>query len=127
MSYFCQFCDKEMNLVESVVYEQHYITCGNDGCKQKARDVAEEIRKEKKIKRFDVILFSSKTPENPASWRVVAIEDYPDFIIHTPEVMERMLEGDIVNTYHCNATKEVYYCAKLTKDVQKDVANKVAS
>lgn len=122
MSYWCQFCDKEMNFHDSVVYEKEYITCGADSCKEKARDVAQEITKEKSMKKMDVILFSSKDPTDPASWRAVEVENYPDFIVHGPEIMEQMVkDGTIVNKYHCNASKEIYYCAKLTKDVRKEI------
>lgn len=122
MSYWCQFCDKEMKLHASVVYELEYITCGASECMNKARTNAVAIANEENMKKLDIIVFSSLTPEDTDSWRMVDVEKYPEFITECPEIVEQMLdEGHVVNVEAPEGCKEpeVFYCIKYKKDVLK--------
>lgn len=116
MSYWCQFCDKEMRLQESIVEVNHYITCGGASCEAKAKETAEAIYQEElaKSRQFDVILFSTKTPEDDESWRGVEEDDYPMYI-NDPEIMAKMLEGCSIYI----EDEDLHYAAMKTQDYIK--------
>lgn len=115
MSNFCQFCDKEMMLEESVVYEQGYITCGVFPCIEKARGVAEEIRIENSTVDIKVMVFSTNTPEDDASWRGVAEADYPDWLVDE-DIVSSMLEGTGMSE-----DGKTYYIAMKAEDYIKSL------
>ncbi len=99
MSYFCQFCDKEMMLTESVVHIKEYITCGRLPCVKKAkandRYYAPTPEESDQIL-VSVVLFSTKTPEDYDSWLPLKPDKHPTFL-KDQAVLSRLLNGDVVN------------------------------
>lgn len=122
MSNWCQFCDKEMVIEQSVVYAEGYITCGSDKCVDKAKEVATAILAEPPKKECEgkFVIFSTMTPKDEGSWRIVSPEDHPDFL-KDESAMTRLFEGDMANVYHPNHLKEVYYCAMSLEKVLADL------
>lgn len=116
MSNWCQFCDKEMRLEESVVYIREYITCGHSNCIRKAKETANAIFEEQNQKEEEIVIFKTMTPKDDKSWRVVPINEHPEFLSEA-SVMTLLMEGQIANIYHPNSLKEVYYCARKKIDV----------
>jgi hypothetical protein len=123
MSYFCQFCDKEMLLEESIVYAHDYITCGNTACVVKATRTAKELAKEAAIKTVSLLVFKSETPEDESTWRVVKPEDYPDSF--DDEVMKALLEGFVVEIRPLAAEAQVpmFYCGRKTSQVLRQLVD----
>lgn len=121
MSYFCQFCDKEMVLEQSVVYKEGYITCGNVVCTKRASDTSEAIRKESEIKTSSLLIFKSPTPEDPDTWRIVSKDQYPTFL-KDPEVLRGLFEGYVIGLQPDEDTPaEMFYCARNTGEVLSQV------
>jgi len=120
MSNWCQFCDKEMRLEESIVYIQEYITCGHSNCERKAKEMAKAIYEEQNRKEEEIVIFKTMTPKDDKSWRVVPVDEHPEFLSE-PFVMTLLIEGQIANIYHPNSLKEVYYCARKKLDVINNI------
>ncbi|PCJ39135.1 MAG: hypothetical protein COA71_14560 [SAR86 cluster bacterium] len=94
MSHFCQFCDKEMVLAQSIVYVRDYITCGAAKCAKKAKKVSIEIYKEQNsiMGQVDLLVFRSKNPEDEDSWGLVEPKDQPAFLKNSSIVDTMLLE-----------------------------------
>lgn len=121
MSYFCQFCDKEMVLKESIVYKKDYITCGAEACTMQASSTADAIADECSLKAINVLIFQSPTPEEIPTWRVVAKEDYPEFI-KDEDVLEALMDGAVVGKMGDNKERPtMYYCARHTDEVVRQI------
>ncbi len=123
MSYFCQFCDKELKLEPYVVYIKSYITCGSVACTAKAEQVSDELLDEyrAKTKEDNVIIFSTKTPDIEDSWQIVAANSHPEFLANH-DIVAEMLEGKLYRD-KTKTLKEMYYCAMLTKDIRFEQAS----
>ena len=117
MSYYCQFCDKELKLEAYVVYVKNYITCGSKACEDKANTVNDGILEDykAKTKEDDVLIFSTKTPDKAESWQIVATEAHPKFLENQDTVAE-MLAGNLFQ-HKPKTKKEMWYCAVLAKDI----------
>jgi len=121
MSYFCQFCDKEMRLEQSVVYEKDYITCGNHVCVTKARKTAADIAEERTLKTAKLLIFKSTTPEDSDTWRVVPKDQYPSFF-NDKEVLQGLFEGCVVSVQPRDESEaEVFYCARHADEVLRQL------
>lgn len=118
MSYHCQFCDKEMRIELSVVYQNDFITCGSQDCTDKAFANAQFHYDDARREEMDVMVFSSKTPEDDNSWRVVAEANYPPEI-HDYDIVSKMLEGFSIYDGHD------HYIAMKTKDYRKLCAKEI--
>ena len=105
-----------MHLKESVVEVNYYITCGAIACEANAKQTADDIYQEElaKERQFDVIVFSTKTPEDDESWRGVEKEDYPMYI-NDPEIMAKMLDGCSIYI----EDEDLHYTAIKTQDFIK--------
>lgn len=97
MSYFCQFCDKEMRFEQSVVYQHDYVTCGKGKCLKQANTAhrelySEEVAKQEQAKQSArmVVVFRSETPEDDESWRSIPREEHPEFL-QDEDVMSKLL------------------------------------
>jgi len=118
MSYFCQFCDKEMVLKESVVFCKEYITCGAVDCTQKACRVHKELDVGKDLDFENIVVFESRNPRDDESWRIVDKDHVPKFL-RDSVVMAAMIDGEIVNKQKRNKKSIVtYYCARLVSEVK---------
>lgn len=121
MSYFCQFCDKEMVLEASAVHEEGYITCGKAQCISQARSTAESLRKERELKTVRLLIFKSKTPEDTDTWRVVPKDQYPEFITDR-EVAKGLFEGYVIGMQTADGgDPEMFYCARKADDVLRQI------
>lgn len=121
MSYFCQFCDKEIVFEGNIVYKKGYITCGNELCLSKADKMAEDIQKECEVKTAKLLIFKSSTPEDSSTWRIVAKKDYPNFI-RDEEVLRGLLEGYVIGLQSKDDTvPEMYYCARNAAQVLQQI------
>lgn len=121
MPYFCQFCDKEMALEQSVVYEKDYITCGSAACIAKAGKTSSDIAGESVIKTTKILIFKSPTPEDSATWRIISKKDYPDFL-YDEEVLRSLVEGYVIGLQSDENTQpEMFYCARNTEQVLRQL------
>jgi hypothetical protein len=121
MSYFCQFCDKEMLLEQSIVYEKDYITCGNHVCTQKARKTASDLTTEASIKTTKLLIFKTTTPEECSTWRVVPKDQYPSFF-NDKEVLRGLFDGCVVSLQPADESEaEVFYCARHVDEVLRQL------
>lgn len=125
MSNWCQFCDKEMVIEQSVVYAEGYITCGESACVAAAKAVTQEIINEEpqQATKGQFVIFSTMTPKKDDSWRIVHPKDHPPFL-NNEEAMTKLFEGEIANVLQPNKLKEIYYCAMPLDKVLADVAEK---
>jgi hypothetical protein len=122
MSYFCQFCDKEMLFEGSIVYEQGYITCGGASCTSKAGKEYKALEEEYSVKTAKLLIFKSPTPEDNDTWRIVPKDEYPDFIRDT-EVLKGLFEGYVIGLQKDEDTPaEMFYCARNTVEVLKQLS-----
>lgn len=131
MSYFCQFCDKEIFFADSIVYVREYITCGSSPCKSKAINAAEDLLKDfaqREDKTAKLLIFKSATPEDVSTWRIVPIQDYPDYF-GEDDVMHALMEGCVVGVIPEGGDEEkgpdMYYCARNTEEVLKHMKSNV--
>ncbi len=122
MANWCQFCDKEMVIEQSVVYAEGYITCGSVPCVAKAKETAIAIAEDRPVNTNEgkFVIFSTLTPKDEKSWRIVLPEDHPPFL-KNEEAMTKLFEGEMANVFHPNHLKEVYYCAMSLEKVIADV------
>ena len=128
MSQHCQFCDKEMILEGSVVHVKGYITCGATPCTEKARSNSEYHAKAAYDKEQPstttsrIAVFQTTNPYSPSSWKIVHPADHPDFM-GDPEIVARMLDGDIVNKLKVNKSGMIYYRAEKVKNIRKQLGD----
>ena len=121
MSYFCQFCDKEMRFEKSVVYEKDYITCGASACTSKASETSEAIALEASTKGVNILIFKSTNPDDPSLWRIVAKEDYPA-LLWEEAVLEELMDGGVVGLVPPDAKEpDWYFCARHAEQVMKQM------
>lgn len=136
MPYYCQFCDKEMVFAQSIKYVQEYITCGAQGCADKATEMAAMPDKPFKLEdnkpkeeSSNVIFFSTKTPEDDASWKVVKPQHIPE-ALKEHEVLKELIEGSICSVNppkrkekrkKRSKQKEVFYRVKTVENVLVEI------
>ena len=129
-SQFCQFCDKELLFAFSVVSISGYITCGAEPCVAKAirntkhYDKLQREKEQPPIIESEIILFSTKNPHSPGSWRIVPPEDHPDFMDDL-EVVAGLLDGLIANILKPNQKDMLYYRAETVKVIKKQLGAKL--
>lgn len=118
MSHYCQFCDKEMKLEESVVYVKQYVTCGATSCYMRAKRVAKDFQIERErieaIKEVPIIVYTSKTPEDLDSWTIIGKEDHPEYL-SSIKIMSRLIDGYVVTAEGSGDS----YCARLKSETEK--------
>ncbi len=122
MSYFCQFCDKELMFEQSIVYQNEYITCGNASCIAKAKQTSSDIAHEYAMKTAKLLIFKSSTPNDSSTWRIVPKKEYPEFI-REEEVLRGLFDGYVISMLPKDETQpEVFYCARNTEEVLRQIA-----
>jgi len=101
MSEYCQFCDKELLLPQSVDEHLGYITCGSGKCKKRAEKAAvgiwsdEQRSKEENPDITEMLsVFRSKTPALQESWQPVPVDEHPA-ILQDPNTVRHMLENGV--------------------------------
>jgi hypothetical protein len=111
-----------MVIEQSVVYAEGYITCGSDKCVAAAEALVQAILNEDPTRATDgkFVIFSTMTPKDEDSWRIVPVEDHPDFL-KDEAVMTKLFEGEMANVFHPNHLKEIYYCAMSLEKVEADI------
>lgn len=115
MSCFCQFCDKEMMFENQATMVEGFITCGNHDCQRKANANVEAFAREalaKEEHQSRMCIFSTKTPEDESTWRLVAQADRPA-ATQNVDVMGHMKLGHML----FDEEEKVYYCAKTSLEV----------
>lgn len=115
MSVFCQFCDKEMLVEHESNNEQGFITCGGADCRAKANHRVKEYAREalaKEEHNTRMCIFSTKTPEDDSTWRIVAQKDRPA-ATQNVDVMGHLKLGHMI----FDEEEKVYYCAKTSLEV----------
>jgi len=115
----CQFCDKEMLAENMATMVCGYITCGAHQCQIEAENVTthfirEEISKVEHNAR--VLVFSTKTPEDDKTWRLVVQKDHPA-AMKDVHVMGQMQAGHFMYL----EDEKIYFCVKSPSEVLKDV------
>jgi hypothetical protein len=122
MSYFCQFCDKEMLIAASIVYQDEYITCGAEPCVLKARQTCKDIAHEQAMKTAKLLIFKTTTPDDESTWRIVHRRDLPEFI-KEDEVLKGLFEGYVISLENENDDEPaVHYCARKADDVLRQIS-----
>lgn len=125
MSYWCQgpHCDFEMKFEASVVYVNEYITCGKPKCMRWAKKASGLIlQEEKPVKKVEglapvmIVVYSTKTPLFPASWKLVKPEDHPEFL-SDPDVLAKMLDEGLQTKESDDS--ETWYQVERTEDARE--------
>jgi hypothetical protein len=123
MAYWCQFCDKKLIIKQSVILVEDYITCGSVKCGDQARSTDNAIHKELNTPLIGdtLVIFSTTTPEDNDSWRILKERYHPDFI-KNPDVMSKMVEGEIASLEtkdHLTEKTETFYRAQKVSEILK--------
>ena len=124
MSYFCQFCDKEMLFEQSIVYQDDYITCGAESCVNKAHQTCKDIAHEKAMKTAKLLIFKTPTPNDESTWRVVHKDNLPEFM-KEEEVLKGLFEGYVVSLKPADDEPEMFYCARKSDEVLRQISKDV--
>lgn len=119
MSYecHCQFCDKSIISENLATIVEGYITCGSSACMAKAISNTKEFAAEAAAKveyKGRMVVFSTLTPEDDSTWRIVKQKDHPK-VLRNVEVMSQMKIGH----YVFDEETKLYYSAKTTSEVVK--------
>tara|TARA_R110002096_G_C14661910_1_gene728346 strand:+ start:31075 stop:31464 length:390 start_codon:yes stop_codon:yes gene_type:complete len=115
MSVWCQFCDKEMMFEKQATIVSGFITCGSHQCQSRANGRVEEFAREalaKEEHQSRMCMFSTKTPEDDSTWRLVAQKDHPEAVKNV-DVMGHLRLGHML----FDEEEKVYYCAKTSLEV----------
>lgn len=96
-----------------------YITCGAHQCQIKAEENTKAFMREEAAKvehKSRMILFSTKTPEDDSTWRIVSQKDHPA-ALNDVHVMGQLQAGH----YLFLEDEKMYFCAKEAQEVIKEV------
>ncbi len=96
-----------------------YITCGAHQCQIKAEENTKAFIREAAAKveyKSRMLIFSTKTPENDSTWRIVAQKDHPA-AFDDVHVMGQMQAGHYVFL----EDEKLYFCAKEAHEVNKEI------
>lgn len=123
MSYecHCQFCDKSILSENLATIVEGYITCGNPQCAAQAKNTTNAIDAEQAAKveyKERMVVFSTLTPEDAGTWRLIPQKDHPHELRNV-EVMSEMKLGH----YIFDEKTKLYYSAKTNSEVMESVRN----
>ena len=115
----CAFCDKMMMAENLATMVCGYITCGAHNCQVKAEETTKHYMKLEAAKvehTSRMLIFSTKTPEDDSTWRLVKQSDHPAALTDV-HVMGQMKVGH----YMFLEDEKMYFCAKPSHEVLKEV------
>ena len=120
----CQFCDKKMMAENLATKVCGYITCGAHQCQIRAEALTKEfIRSEEaRVEHTGrMLIFSTKTPEDESTWRLVEQKDHPACLTNV-DVMGQLEAGHFLLI----EDEGLYFCSKSSHDVLKEVKKGLA-